>query len=98
MPLSTTLIPPANAERGTVTPSSVTKEVYGIPSQLVIPAVPGEYYSYPAEFTHELPLYALLKCKSSKARTIAADANLGHEANLLFLFDGPNRARVCAIR
>lgn len=98
MPSQTTLIPPVSAERGNVTPSSVTKEVPAIPSQLVIPAVPGEYYAYTAEFTKEQPVYALLKCKSNKARTIPTVRELGREANLLFLFNDSSQAQVCAIR
>ena len=75
-------------------------EVQGVPSQLVIPAVPGEYYAYSSEFTEERPLYALMKCKANKARPIAAAVDLGHEVNLLFLFGspGPVQVQVCAVR
>ncbi|MDP3955776.1 MAG: hypothetical protein Q8Q18_00830 [bacterium] len=72
--------------------------VQGILSDLVIPAVPGEYYAYSSEFTGERPLYALMKCKSNKNRPITAAEDLGQEANLLFLFGNPNQAQVCAIR
>lgn len=67
-------------------------------SDLVIPAVPGEYYAYSSEFTEERPLYVLMKCKANKNRLIAAAGDLGHEANLLFLFGSPNQIQVCAVR
>jgi hypothetical protein len=68
------------------------------PIELVIPAVPGEYYGYSSKFTAEKPLYTLLKCKSNKYWTIASAAHLGPEANLLFRFDSAARAQVCAIK
>lgn len=67
-------------------------------SDLVIPAVPGEYYAYSSEFTKERPLYALMKCKANKSRPIAVAGDLGHEVNLLFLFGNPNQVQVCAVR
>lgn len=67
-------------------------------SPLVIPAVPGEYYAYSSEFTKERPLYALMKCKASKNRPIAAANDLGHEANLLFLLGSPTRVQICSVR
>ncbi len=73
-------------------------EVQGVPSQMVIPAVPGEYYAYSSEFTEERPLYALMKCKANKDRPIAAARDLGHEVNLLFLFGSPIQVQVCAVR
>ncbi|MFH1178225.1 MAG: hypothetical protein V1711_00660 [bacterium] len=72
--------------------------VQGILSDLVIPAVPGEYYAYSSEFTEERPLYALMKCKANKDRPIIATEDLGHEVNLLFLLGNPNQVQVCAIR
>jgi len=68
------------------------------PSELIIPAVPGEYYSYSSEFTEGRPLYALLKCKANKARPIEDAEELGCEVNLLFLFNGSTQIRVCAVR
>lgn len=65
-------------------------------SQLVIPAVPGEYYSYSSKFTEERPVYAFMKCKANKSRPIAAIESLGREANLLFLFGNP--IQVCAVK
>ncbi|OGD68109.1 hypothetical protein A2996_00845 [Candidatus Campbellbacteria bacterium RIFCSPLOWO2_01_FULL_34_15] len=56
-------------------------------SQEIIPAVRGEYYSYSSIFTQEQPLYALMKCKSNKARPISAIADLGSEVNALFQFN-----------
>jgi len=73
-------------------------EVQRVPSELVIPAVPGEYYAYSSEFTEKRPMYALMKCKANKARPIAAAGDLGHEVNLLFLFGSPIQAQVCAVR
>jgi len=70
-------------------------EFQGVPSQMVIPAVPGEYYAYSSEFTEEQPLYALMKCKANKARSIADAEDLGDEVNLLFLFGSP--IQVCAV-
>ena len=68
------------------------------PSEMIIPAVPGEFYAYPSNFTIEKPLYALMKCKSNKARMIAEAGRLGHEASLLFRFDTATHAQVCAIK
>ncbi|MBI2087103.1 MAG: hypothetical protein HYT69_02980 [Candidatus Zambryskibacteria bacterium] len=73
-------------------------EVQEVPSHLVIPAVPGEYYAYSSEFTEERPLYALMKCKANKARPITAAGDLGHETNLLFLFGSPIQVGICAVR
>ncbi len=80
----------------TVERSPVSKEE--VLSPLVIPAVPGEYYSYSSEFTDEKPLYVLMKCKANKNRTIAEAGNLGCEANLLFRFSNSARAEVCGIK
>jgi len=57
-------------------------------SQEIIPAVPGEYYSYSSVFTEERPLYALMKCKSNKARLAGEIPDLGSEANAFFQFNG----------
>ena len=73
-------------------------EVQGVLSEQIIPAVPGEYYAYPHEFTKERRLYVLMKCKSNKARAIKEVGDLGREANFLFLFDGPNQARILGIK
>lgn len=71
----------------------------GILSDMVIPAVPGEFYAYSSKFTKERPLYALMKCKANKERPIVAAGNLGHEANLLFLFGSPiHVVQVCAVK
>lgn len=72
--------------------------VQGILSDLVIPAVPGECYMYSSEFTVGRPLYVFMKCKANKSRPIGAAEDLGHEANLLFLFGNPNEVQVCAIK
>jgi hypothetical protein len=67
-------------------------------SDLVIPAVPGEFYSYFAGFTRERSVYALLKCKSNKARPLESAGELGHEANLVFIFGDENRVQVAAVQ
>jgi len=67
-------------------------------SQSVIPAVPGEYYSYSARFTAEQPLYVFMKCKANKVRSIADAKSLGREANLLFLLESSSQAQVCSVR
>jgi hypothetical protein len=49
-----------------------------------MPAVQGEYYSYPSLFTKEQPLFALMKCKSNKVRKISEISTLGVEINAFF--------------
>lgn len=66
-------------------------------SQGIIPAVRGEYYSYSSVFTEERPLYALMKCKSNKARLISEVPNLGSEVNAFFHFD-PEGPRIFSIK
>lgn len=56
-------------------------------SQEIIPAVRGEYYGYSSIFTREQPLYALMKCKANKSRSLSAIADLGSEVNALFQFN-----------
>lgn len=77
--------------------SPLSRELAGL-SESVISAVPGEFYAYASEFTDERPMYVLMKCKANKSRPIAAAEELGHEVNLLFLFDSPIQAEVCAIK
>ncbi len=66
-------------------------------SEQIIPAVPGEYYAYTSEFTEKRPEYALMKCKSNKARPMTDLPELGSEANLLFLFDASEDVKVCSV-
>jgi hypothetical protein len=84
-------IPQANAGRVRATPSFVAQQQLGL-SQGIIPAVPGEFYSYPALFTTERPLFALMKCKANKARLTSEIDALGMEAGAFFRFggDAPN--------
>lgn len=63
------------------------------PSEMVIPAVPGEFYGYSSEFTEARPLYVFLKCKAQKSRPLASAADLGLECNLVFLFSNPPTVR-----
>jgi len=57
------------------------------PSEQVIPAVPGKFYSYTSTFTKDRPLYFMMDCKANKSRTINTDVGLiVQELNLTFLF------------
>jgi hypothetical protein len=85
----TDLVPQVKAGRTRATPSAVVRHQMSL-SQALIPAVHGEYYSYPALFTKRRPLYALMKCKSNKTRELGEIAALGSEINALFDFDGEN--------
>lgn len=71
---------------------------HGVLSDAIIPAVPGEFYSYSAQFTDKQPLYVLMKCKANKSREIDAAEELGQEANLLFRINDANGAQVYAVR
>lgn len=77
-----------------------TTEVGGIKvqgSEEVIPAVRGEFYAYETQLTSDRSIYALLKCKSNKARPLGEAKNLGRNANLLFMFgDKPQISTVKA--
>lgn len=73
-------------------------EIQPVLSELVIPAVRGEFYDYRATFSEERPLCFLMKCKSNKARFLEDARRYPEEANLVFLFDNPNQSRVCTIR
>lgn len=67
-------------------------------SEDIIPAVPGEFYSYSSKFTIERPVYALLKCKANKSRTLTSLAELGDEANLVCLFGRHGKyLQICSI-
>ena len=59
-------------------------------SQGVIPAVRGEYYSYPSLFTKEQPLFALMKCKSNKVRRLSEISTLGTQINAFFQCEEKN--------
>jgi hypothetical protein len=63
----------------------------------IIPAVPGEYYTYSSKFTRESPVYALLKCKSNKNHPVTFLKDFGCEANLFFLFK-ENKIQICPIK
>lgn len=64
----------------------------------IIPAVPGEYYSYSSDFSSKNPVYALMSCKANKDRPKIDLFSLGNEANLLFLFNLTGGVEVCSIR
>lgn len=55
-------------------------------SDPVIPAVPGEYYSYSSDFSIARPLYCLCKCKANKSRPLADIGQITHEVDLTFVF------------
>lgn len=57
------------------------------PSEHVMPAVQGEFYSYTSDFSKDRPLYFLMKCKANKSRPLTMD--VGHivqELDLTFVF------------
>lgn len=91
-----TLTPQVKAGRTRATSSSVMQQQMAL-SQGIIPAVRGEYYSYSSVFMEERPLYALMKCKSNKARLISEAPNLGSEINAFFQFNGGN-PRILSIK
>lgn len=76
--------------------STVMKQQMAL-SQGIIPAVRGEYYSYPSVFTQDRPLYALMKCKSNKARLVPEVSKLGPEVNAFFQF-GAGNPRIISIK
>lgn len=82
-------VPRAKAERRRATSSSVAQQQLAL-SQGIIPAVRGEYYSYPSVFTEGRPLYVLMKCRANKARLVSEAAHLGSEINAFFQFGGEN--------
>lgn len=67
-------------------------------NDMIIPAQPGEFYSYASEFTAERPVLALMKCKSSKSRPIKQLPDLGPEANIFFQFGDSNQVRAHSIK
>lgn len=67
-------------------------------SEMIIPAVPGEYYGYGSRFTDGKPLYALMKCRANKARMVGQAEQLGHEANMFFQFEGSYGPQVHSIK
>ncbi|MEX2369210.1 MAG: hypothetical protein WD552_02360 [Candidatus Paceibacterota bacterium] len=69
-----------------------------VPSELVIPAVQGKFYTYSSEFAERRSLYALMSCKANKGRSIENVKNLGREVNFLFLFDDSMQAMIYPIQ
>lgn len=63
----------------------------------VVPVVKGEYYSYQFEFSTKRPVFALMHCKSNKARLVEELPVLKDEANMFFIF-GPKGATVCPVK
>jgi len=76
--------------RSSTTPPLASSQL----SQELIPSVPGEFYSYSATFTFELPLYPLLKCKANKTWGPEDLPGIAAELDLVFCFgDSP---QVCS--
>ncbi|PIP73099.1 MAG: hypothetical protein COW88_03025 [Candidatus Lloydbacteria bacterium CG22_combo_CG10-13_8_21_14_all_47_15] len=67
-------------------------------SDRVIPAEPGEFYSYTSEFTAERPVFVLMKCKANKNRPIEQLPNLFSEANIFFQFGDSTQAMAHSIK
>ena len=86
--MTTTIDPRRLARTGTLGPLS----------ESIIPAVPGEFYAYPSIFTDGKPLYALMKCKATKARILGHAGELAREVHLHFGFESATRARVSSIK
>lgn len=81
--MKTTCKPPQGRSKSPAAALSVLQHQTAL-NQGVMPAVQGEYYSYPSLFTKEQPLYALMKCKSNKVRKINEISTLGAEINAFF--------------
>ncbi len=81
--MKTTRKSPQGRSKSPATALSVLQHQTAL-NQGVMPAVQGEYYSYPSLFTKEQPLYALMKCKSNKVRKISEISTLGAEINAFF--------------
>jgi hypothetical protein len=65
------------------------------PSEHIIPAVPGEFYSYTSDFSIDRPLYFLMKCKANKSRPLATDVrHIVQELDLTFVFG--NEVLLCS--
>jgi hypothetical protein len=57
------------------------------PSEDVLPAVQGEFYSYTSDFSKDRPLYFLMKCKANKSRPLNTDViHIVQELDLTFVF------------
>jgi hypothetical protein len=81
--MKTTRKSPQGRSKNPATALSVLQHQTAL-NQGVMPAVQGEYYSYPSLFTKEQPLFALMKCKSNKVRKISEISTLGVEINAFF--------------
>ncbi|MBI1939861.1 MAG: hypothetical protein HYS25_17270 [Ignavibacteriales bacterium] len=56
-------------------------------SEDVIPATPGKYYSYTADFSKDRPLYFMMDCKANKGRSLNTDVKyITQELDLTFVF------------
>lgn len=57
------------------------------PSEQVMPAVRGKFYSYTSAFSKDRPLYFMMDCKANKSRTITTDVrHIVQELDLTFVF------------
>lgn len=75
-------IPQVDVEPGVVTPEFV-ENFQNTLSKRAIPTAVAEYYSYRAVVTARRPVFALLKCKSNKARL--AGEELGEECSFIHM-------------
>lgn len=65
-----------------------------MPSEPVIPSVPGEFYNYATEFSIDRPLGYLMKCKANKNRPVSEAPHIDQHIDLVFTFH--NGVRVCS--
>ncbi|MDQ5957165.1 MAG: hypothetical protein QG614_140 [Patescibacteria group bacterium] len=77
---------------------TTTTSADAILSEALISAVEGEFYNYDYKFVLSRPVFALLKCKSNKGRPVKSLADLGTEANMLFMFGDGTTAEVWPVQ
>lgn len=63
------------------------------PSEKIIPASRGTFYSYASVFTIARPLFCLMDCKANKARPTEDAETLVEEVDMVFNFGDPVRLR-----
>ena len=74
---------------------SLSADRIASPSEHVMPAVPGEFYSYTSDFSKDRPLYFLMKCKANKSRPLTTDVGyIVQELDLTFVFG--NKVILCS--
>lgn len=63
-----------------------------------VPAVQKEYYNYPALFTLDRPVFALMSCKSNKGRSVTDIAGIHSQEINLFFDIHANNVRLITIK